>query len=201
MNNIQTVTEVAKGISDYGFMVIVCAVFIILSLAMMITCFKWFKTVIEQIMDEYTGKLETLQELAMKNHTTMVDIAEGLMVETQLRIKAVANSYFDLSTYKVLDLIEKVRTENHIADKEATHQKIRRLLTNLYNDRNSKFDAFTYRGRKLSTYCDSKWIKEVEKVIASELYNESGRNDSRSKTNVKTVYDYIKTEFYKNLQE
>ncbi len=38
--------KVAQGISDFGFMVIVCAVFLCLAAALMVACFKWFKSII-----------------------------------------------------------------------------------------------------------------------------------------------------------
>ena len=131
MNEAQNVTEFARNISDYGFMVVVCAVFLILSMGLMVTCFKWFKSVIEKIMGDYSKQLEKIQETATSNNEAMLDIAEGLIPETQLRIKNISNSYFDLAAYKVAALIKKIRTENHIADHEATQRKIRTLLKNV----------------------------------------------------------------------
>lgn len=44
MTEVQHVTEVAKGISDYGMMAVSAAFFLLLSAAMMIALFKWFKS-------------------------------------------------------------------------------------------------------------------------------------------------------------
>ena len=41
MTEVQHVTEVAKGISDYGMMAVSAAFFLLLSAAMMIALFKW----------------------------------------------------------------------------------------------------------------------------------------------------------------
>lgn len=201
MNEAQNVTEFARNISDYGFMVVVCAVFLILSMGLMVTCFKWFKSVIEKIMGDYSKQLEKIQETATSNNEAMLDIAEGLIPETQLRIKNISNSYFDLAAYKVAALIKKIRTENHIADREATQRKIRTLLKNLYEDRNSRFDSFRYRGQRLSEYCNPEWIEQVARVVEAELYSENGVNDERAFTNITAAYDNIKLDFYHRLQK
>ena len=90
----------------------------------------------------YSEQLKTLQETATKNGEAMVDIAEGLIPETQLRIKNISGVFFDLAVEKVCRLIKKIREENHIADKNTTRTKIHTLLNNIYEDRNSKFDCF-----------------------------------------------------------
>ena len=201
MNEAQNVTEIARSISDYGFMVVVSAFFLILSMGLMVTCFKWFKSVIEKIMGDYSKQLEKIQETATSNNEAMLDIAEGLIPETQLRIKNISNSYFDLAAYKVAALIKKIRTENHIADHEATQRKIRTLLKNLYEDRNSRFDSFRYRGQRLSEYCNPEWIEQVARVVEAELYSENGVNDERAFTNITAAYDNIKLDFYHRLQK
>lgn len=196
MNEIQQTLDVAKGISEYGMMIIICAVFLVLASALMIACFKWFKSVIENIMNDYSDRLERLQETANKSTEAMVDISEGLISETQLRIKTISGVFFDLATEKVCRIIKKIREENHIADKDATKNKIHTLLHNLYEDRNSRFDNFHYHGKRLSEYSNPEWIDWVAKVIEGEIYNEAGANNGRAYTNVKAVYDNIKLDFY-----
>lgn len=199
MNTTTEALQVAKGISDYGIMIIICAVFLIIASGLMITCFRWFKTVIENILNNYSEQLKTLQEMAAKNGETMVDIAEGLIPETQLRVKTISGAFFDMSVEKVCRLIKKIREENHIVNEEATKTKIRVLLHNMFEDRNSRFDCFRYRGKRLSAYCNPEWIEWVSKVVEGEIYNETGPNNGRAYTNVKAVYDNIKLDFYHNL--
>ena len=200
MNEVQHITELAKGISDYGFMVIVCAIFLLLSAGLMIACFKWFKSAIEDILS-YTDELRELNgKLEHSNHT-MECIAEGLTAENQLRIKNISGVYFDLATEKVCRLIKKIREENHIANREATRQKIHTLLTNRYEDRNTRFDSFKYNGKKLSEYCNPVWIDWVAQVVENELYNEAGENNGRAYTNISAIYENIKLDFYHRMND
>lgn len=199
MNTTTEALQVAKGISDYGIMIIICAVFLILASGLMIACFRWFRTVITNIMTDYSEQLKTLQETATRNGEAMIDIAEGLIPETQMRVKTISGAFFDMSVEKVCRLIKRIREENHIANEEATKTKIRTLLHNMYEDRNSRFDYFRYRGKKLSEYCNPEWVEWVSKVIEGEIYNEAGINNDRAYTNVKAVYDNIKLDFYHNL--
>lgn len=196
MNGVNETLNVAKGISEYGIMIIICAVFLMLSSGLMIACFKWFKSVIQSILGDYSDRVTRLQEMAEKNGEALVDIAEGLIPETQLRIKSISGVFFDLAVEQVCRLIKKIREENHIADKEATRKKMRTLLHNIYEDRNSKFDNFRYHGKKLSEYSNPEWVEWVAKVIEAELYHENGANNRRAYTNVRAVYDNIKLDFY-----
>ena len=144
MTEVQHVTEVAKGISDYGMMAVSAAFFLLLSAAMMIALFKWFKSMINRLLEQ--------QECL-----------------------------------------------NHIADREATVNKIRKSLQVIHDDRKSRFDPFIYHGKPLSEYCNENWVEDVVSVVESEIYNEDGENNARAYTNVKLAYDNIKTDFYQRL--
>lgn len=200
--------QTGKGISEFGMMAMTAGFFLVLSALMMIACFRWFMKVINDVMasqrDTNQSQKETMKQLLDETRTQnerLNDISEGLIPETQMRVKTISNMAFDLSVEKVCRIIKKVRTENHIADKEATGRKIRVLLTNLHEDRNSKFDCFTYRGRKLSAYTNITWVEQVAKVIESEIYNDAGENNGRAYTNVESAYANIRLEFYHNLNK
>ena len=181
-------------------MVIVAAFFLLLSAALMVCCFKWFKSLIDNIMQGFAEQQDKLLEAVNKNGEAMNDIVEGLLPETQLRIKNITGVYFDLAIERVCRLIKKVRTENHISNREVTHRKIRSLLMNQYEDRLSRFDNFSYRGKRLSEYCNNKWVDWVVEVVEAELYNEAGENNGRAYTNVSAVYDRVKIDLYKHLK-
>lgn len=196
---ISSALQTTRGISDFGMMAMTAGFFLVLSALMMIACFRWFMKLINDMLvaQKETTKL-LLDETRMQNER-LNDISEGLIPETQMRIKTLSNIAFDLSVERVCRIIKKVRTENHIADRQATLNKIRVLLTNLHEDRNSKFDCFHYKGRKLSEYTNAAWVDRVSKVVEYELYNESGENNGRAYTNVESAYANIRLEFYHNL--
>lgn len=191
--------EVAKGISDQGMTVVTAAFFIILSMAMMIILFKWFKGIINKMLSDNHQNMQDLLTETRKQNNMLNDISEGLRTETQLRIRNLSGFAFDLSVEQVCRLIKKVREENHIADHKATAEKIRMSLQVIHDDRKSRFDPFHYRGKTLSDYCNKEWVEQVAKVIESEIYNADGANNSRAYTNVKLAYDNIKTDFYYRL--
>lgn len=200
MTDAGTVTQVAKGISDYGMMAMTAAFFLILSAGMMVAIFKWFKNLINRMLEQN----ETLRQLLDKmqdNAEALQDLAEGMRAETSLRVRNLTGFAFDLSVEQVCRLIKRTRQENHIANREATAKKIRKSLQVIHDDRNSRFDSFTYRGKPLSAYCNPDWVEEVARVVESELYHEDGENNARAYTNVKLAYDDIKTDFYQRLND
>lgn len=199
MTDVSQVTEVAKGISDYGALTIMAAFYLVLSAALMMTIFKWFKNIINQIMSDNKANLECVLAETRKQNELLNDLVEGLRPETQLRIMNLTGFAFDLSVEQVCRLIKRIREENHIENKEITLEKIHKALTVMYEDRSSRFDTFTFRGVRLSKYCNPEWIGQVAKVVENEIYNLDGANNKRAFTNVKLAYDNIKTDFYQRL--
>lgn len=200
--------QTGKGISDFGMMAITAGFFLVLSTLLMVACFRWFMNMVNQLMtsqkeinQDYKDTMRQLLEETRAQNERLNVLSESLMPETQLRIKTLSNVFFDLSVEKVCRIIKKVREENHISDKEATARKIRTLLTNIHEDRNSKLDCFSYRGNRLSEYTERKWIEQVAKAVEAEIYNENGANNGRAYTNVESVYANIRLEFYHNLNE
>lgn len=200
--------QTGKGISDFGMMAITAGFFLVLSALLMVACFRWFINMVNQLMtsqkeinQDYKDTMRQLLEETRAQNERLNVLSESLMPETQLRIKTLSNVFFDLSVEKVCRIIKKVREENHISDKEATARKIRTLLTNIHEDRNSKLDCFSYRGNRLSEYTEKKWIEQVAKAVEAEIYNENGANNGRTYTNVESVYANIRLEFYHNLNE
>lgn len=198
MGGINEATEVARGISEQGFLVMTAAFFLVLSAMMMVACFKWFKSIITKSMEDYEESLKELIEKTNDQNNMLSDISEGIRPETQLRIKNMTSEFFNLSARRVLEIIEQVRKENHISDRNRTHEKIIGNLTNQYEDRNSRFDYFTYRGKRLSCYTNPEWIEWVAEVVENEIYAHTV-NDDRAKINVFSVYDRIKLDFYHRL--
>lgn len=198
MNEVQQVTEIAKGISDYGLMAVTAAFFLLLSAAMMIAIFRWFKSMINRMLEQQEC-LRQLLDILQDNNAAIKNLAERLEPETQMRIRNLTGFAFDLTVEQVCRLIKRVRKENHIIDHEATAEKIRKSLKVIHEYRNSRFDPFTYHGKPLSDFCAPEWVEDVAKVVESEIYNADGENNARAYTNVKLAYDNIKTEFYQRL--
>lgn len=197
----QNVTVVAKGISDYGMMAVTAAIYLSLSAAMMIAIFKWFKTIINRILGQQSESMKQLAEIQRENNRMLKYMSDGLKTETMLRIRNLTGFAFDLSVEQVCRLVKRIRKENHIADRQTTVKKIRKCLQVIHDDRNSRFDPFTFGGKPLSDYCSKKWVEDVAKVVEAELYNEDGENNARAYTNIKLAYDNIKTDFYQRLND
>ena len=141
MTDVSQVTEVAKGITDYGLAVVTCALFLLISATMMVALFKWFKVIITRIMDDNKEGMKSVLDETHKQNELLNDLSEGLRSETLLRVTNVAEAFFDLSIEHVCRLIKKIREENHIQNKEATAEKIRKALRVIHDDRDTKFNS------------------------------------------------------------
>lgn len=200
MNEVGGVVQIADSISNFGIMIVICAVFIVLSILMWVAIFKWFKSIIDNMMKNNAKVMNELLKNTEAQNELLNDIADGMRPSTLLQIKNISNTCFDLSAERVCRIIKKVKTENNIINKEATKAKIRTLLCNLHEDRNSRFDNHRYRGKTLTQYTAPEWIDWVSEVVESEVYSET-INDARTFTNVEAVYSRIKIDFYHRLTE
>lgn len=198
MDNVTPILETAKGISDYGALAIMGACFILISVVGQWTIFKWFKSIIDQVISKNSCTMDELLAETKTQNEQLADIADGLRQKTLSEIKDISKVYFDLSVEKVCRIIKKVKEENNIVDTEATKKKILMLLTNLHDDRNSRFDNHRYHNKLLSSYTNIEWVDWVKEVVIKEVYAQT-QNNSRAYTNVCSVYDKIKIDFYHRL--
>jgi hypothetical protein len=198
MGETTQIVEVAKGISDYGALAVMGAAFIIISVITQWSIFRWFKTIVDNMLKNTSCTMDELLIETKTQNEQLADIAEGLRSKTLLEIKDITKTCFDLAIERVCRIIRKVKEENNISDVESTKAKINSLLTNLHEDRNSRFDNHTFHGRPLSSYTSKEWIDWVQEVVEKEVYNKK-QNDNRARTNVSTVYDRIKLDLYHRL--
>ena len=198
MEDVTPILETAKGITDYGALAIMGACFILISVVGQWTIFKWFKSIIDQMISNNSCTMDDLLVETKTQNEQLADIAEGLRQKTLAEIKDISKTCFDLSVERVCRIIKRVKEENNIADNEATKAKVTMLLTNLHDDRNSRFDNHHYHNKPLSTYTTDEWIEWVKDVVLKEVYAPT-QNNNRAYTNVNAVYDRIKIDFYHRL--
>lgn len=191
----------AQSISEFGLMVVICAFFVVLSALMMIAMFRWQMNTIDSVMKTNKEMLGKLDKQMTENNKIMQSIAEGLIPKTMLEIKNTSSMAFDLAKHRLLELINTVLEENHIADREQTEEKIKNLVTNLHEDMKSKFDCYSYRGRKLSQYTNQEWIGWMISNVVLEIYNKNGMSKDRTYTSVSATFDRIKLDFYHRINE
>lgn len=196
---VEDVNSVAHGITNYGMMAITAAFFLVLTGLLWVACFKWFKSIIDGMIKGNAKVNADLLAETRKQNEMLNDISEGLRPETLLKVKNLSSMCFDLAIERVCRIIKRVREENHIADRAATVAKIRTLIENLHEDRNSRLDSFLYRGRTLSSYANVEWIEWVATVVEKEVYSDTV-NNGRAYTNVQAVYERIKIDFYHRVQ-
>lgn len=193
--------KTAQGISEFGLMVVICAFFIAISAGMMIFMFRWMVNTINDVMKTNKEMLAKLDAQMQENNKIMQSIAEGLRPETDQRIRILSKSMFNLAKHELMEIVDTVRTENHIVDREGTEAKITKLVTNLHEDKNTDFGYYTYRGRKLSTYTNNDWIEWMKQGVVNEVYNEKGFNKDRMNTNITAIFDRIKLDFHHRLHD
>lgn len=199
MNETKAALEVAESISNFGMMAVAAAFFVILAIVIMVMFVKWFKDIINNIMTTNQNMLTKLDAQMKENNDVMKSIAEGLRPETLLRVQTTSEMAFQLAQFRLLEIIDTVRTENHIVNREATEVKIEKLVLNLHEEMNGKFDYYSYRGKKLSLYTNQQWVDWMKQGVINEIYSDQERNEDRTHTNVSAIFKRIALDFNHNL--
>lgn len=198
IENATPIIETAQGITEYGITAMICACFLLVSVAGQVAIFKWFKSIVDGMLKNTSCTMDELLAETKTQNDQLSEIAEGLRAKTLLEVKDISKTCFDLSIERVCRIIKKVKEENNISDNKATKDKIKMLLTNLHEDRNSRFDNHSFRGRVLTSYTNKEWIDWVMDVVVKEVYAQT-QNENRALTNVTAAYDRIKIDFYHRL--
>lgn len=168
--------EVAKAIADYGFMAVLTA----FTLVAMFIMFKFFMSTLKKLLEKQDGAY--LYETPME------------------QIRVLQSALFDLAKHEVLSQMYRIFTENNLHDKEHVRSKIKDVLTNIHNDRNSKLDNFKYHGLKLSEFTYTKWIDRITDVCMKQIYmNEKEFSHKRTFSALDVAYNRVKIEFYNNI--
>lgn len=198
MGDIQTGLEVTKGISEFGMLAVSAGFFIVISASLMVICFRWFKSIIDKMISKYNDTLTLLLEESKSQNQKLMYISEALIPETQLRAKTLVNAFVDLNCEKTIELVSRVRRENHIIDKEATEKKVKALVQNMIQDMESKLNLFKYQGNPLGAYIPEETAKAVKQAIIDDLYKNEEASILRTRSNIVICFESIKLDIYHN---
>ncbi len=199
LNNIDGVVTLAKSMGEHGSLVLIGAVFLFISITVMVGVFTMFRSIVQRLMNNFQKQLENQSRDTREMKELLTDIAESLRPANELQIKGISATCFDLAREQVCKLIKQIKRENHICDVPNTKKKVYDLLITLHDNRNSRLDNISYHGKPLSYYINKEWIDWVADVMMKEVYDEV-ENEDRTASNVKLVYDKIKLDFYRRLK-
>ena len=196
----EQVMQTANGITNYGILVMISSIYLVLTAAMMIAIFRWFKSIINQILKQNKEMLAKIASETKGLASMIHDVSEQARDDSKMRAKTVISLYIENAITKVCRMIKRVREENNISDRDMTHNKVLQRTQVLYKQMESDLYTFSYRGKKISESMDERWVDEVVSVVEQELYNPAGVNNSRAYANVSTVFTKIRTELEDNLE-
>lgn len=199
IDNVNALTQAAESISNFGVLAVIAAMYLLLSGAMLLACFKWFKNIINSIIDKNEHMMNQLVKETQAQNKTLMDISESLRPTDLMQIQYIINTSFEAYVHRVCRLITDIKEENNIKDKEATKNKIHLRVSNLFKQRKRDYDIFSFGGHKLSEYMDTEWVDKISDIVEKEIYHEMGENPERTYGMVKSAYEEIKGDFYSKL--
>lgn len=136
--------ELAEAASNYGALKIIFGVFMVIMLLIVLVFVSQSVFLIKRVqgISDVSDKIDNYFEGLSES-----DIGKE---EANSMIREVLNHNSVLIKYYII----RVRSENHISDKENTELKIRRILKNIYSETSTFLNKFRYKSKLLGVYLD-----------------------------------------------
>lgn len=137
--------ELAEAASNYGALKIIFGVFMVMMLLIVLVFVSQSVFLIKRVqgISDVSDKIDNYFEGLSES-----DIGKE---EANSMIREVLNHNSVLIKYYIL----RVRSENHISDKENTELKIQRILKNIYSETLTFLNKFRYKSKPLGVYLDT----------------------------------------------
>lgn len=137
--------ELAEAASNYGALKIIFGVFMVMMLLIVLVFVSQSVFLIKRVqgISDISDKIDNYFEGLSES-----DIGKE---EANSMIREVLNHNSVLIKYYIL----RVRSENHISDKENTKLKIQRILKNIYSETLTFLNKFRYKSKPLGVYLDT----------------------------------------------
>lgn len=136
--------ELAEAASNYGALKIIFGVFMVVMLLIVLVFVSQSVFLIKRVqgISNVSDKIDNYFEGLSES-----DIGKE---EANSMIREVLNYDSVLIKYYII----RVRSENHISDKENTELKIRRILKNIHSEASTFLNKFRYKSKPLGVYLD-----------------------------------------------
>lgn len=199
MKEVEQVIQVAEGISNFGVLVVIAAVFLALTISLWLAVFMWFKKIINQLIEKNNTNMEDLLKVTNAQTLLLNDIAEMLRPQTLVQVNVIASLSFGLAVEQTTRMVYQIQEENHILDREATVAKMRSMLLNMHEKRRLTFENFLYNGKRLSQYMSIDWVEWGERALLKEVYAKT-KNYDRTHGEMVRLYDRVINDFDSRLR-
>lgn len=136
--------ELAEAASNYGALKIIFGVFMVMMLLIVLVFVSQSVFLIKRVqgISDVSDKIDDYFEGLSES-----DIGKE---EANSMIREVLNHNSVLIKYYII----RVRSENHISDKENTELKIQRILKNIHSEISTFLNKFRYKSKPLGVYLD-----------------------------------------------
>lgn len=136
--------ELAEAASNYGALKIIFGVFMVMMLLIVLVFVSQSVVLIKRVqgISDVSDKIDNYFEGLSES-----DIGKE---EANSMIREILNHNSVLIKYYII----RVRSENHISDKENTELKIQRILKNTHSEASTFLNKFRYKSKPLGVYLD-----------------------------------------------
>lgn len=199
--NTHSAIEVAESISNFGFMATATAFFLVIAAIMFILFIRWFIRIMDRNMASQQDSMMALIDINKGNAHILHDIRENIGSKTFNQVKILIELSVDSDKLKSLRALGKIAKDNNLKDNEGViRRKASMIVSNIYNDRFSRMDSFSYDGKKLSSYFKNNWTESLADLFMDELYRRDGFDFSHAHSSIDIFYEDLKLKFIKSLE-
>jgi len=208
INKTGEVIEVARGITEYGFLAIAAAGFVVIALiALILIIYKHFqyqkeesllqKKTMSKLTENSDATLHRLNVLDNKIH----DLHEAFTTDEFAQASLIIDMQLSNTKQQVCAAIGQIKEENNLDNREHVEKKIKHIINNIHTERNIIFDRFKYKNMPLSAYTLPKWKEEIIAYVLESVYDSQVFKNKYYMNELEIMYEGIKNEFIENLKK
>lgn len=188
----KTSIELAQAVSDYGALKVVFGVFIVMVIMMIILMVISHIYILRKVNIISSASVKVLKYFDnLSNRTIGKEEGNAIIRESLNKCNALTKYY-----------ILRIRSENHIDNKEVTKQKIDKIAENSFAELNSQLSKFICIDKSLSHVIDTSDCDSLKNLIAQLVYQDKESfTISNMDQSVELFFGGLKLEYLKRLDQ
>jgi hypothetical protein len=194
------VLDTAHGISELGILIMISAVYIVITISLLGLFVKLFVNIVTKMLNQFQSKMDELLE-ETKGQTDKLELVSiGLRDESESRLRNLISMSLNDMCFDLVKSLCRIKSENHIDNKEATQLKIDRVIDTAFNSAKSKLSNYRYNRNTASEYLNPMWKEEIKELMIQNLYGEEF-SIQKINTDFTLLFDGFKMKIYNDIPD
>ena len=197
MEYVNDTIEVAKGISEYGFMAMTTAFYLVTTGVLVVWLGKFFNKTIQNQQEMLKSIIVSLGE----QKTEIKQLKEAMTGEVYNQIRIAVKHVFRSIIHEVCITIADTKEGNNLSNRTAVEERIVDRVENFYKSDCADLSAFQYEGKNLAECMNPKWMNKTSDFCITSVFDEQPYHRRLYLPHLKVMFEKFRLELFENLRK